>query len=695
MENHPTSPETNPHHHKWGTFEELLLACAVQRHGFKDWDAVATEVQNRTTLPVTANHCRQRFLDLRRRFAASLDDAAPDTLAAGNDADHVPWLDELRKLRVSELQEAVQRSDVSILSLQLKVKRLEEVKGKSVKENIGEEEEKPDLAGSGDPKSQKDKKGGLEKVPEPTSAEPATRLDEDHNMKQPASDESDRENQSVNESNSTVSVGKTGEGEIKLEPNPDQAGPNEPDAVERKANPLGEESNNGSYDAAAKVPTGDSLPPSEERKVEDSSELRDSVTNSRDGGGEGGTRESSEVQSSASLTRKRKPRRRKEEEESPENDEVAVKVQPLIAVLDSIKGHDHNSLFQRRLESQELEKYKKVVRQQMDYETIQRRLRNGSYSRCTHAFFRDLLLLFTNAATFFPKDSAESCAAHQLGQLVSAEVAHRIPVTQPEPLTRNPESLPPNPSSSSKPNPDSLLSKHKASTPILFSRKRSAFSAKPSISSATFGQKGDLTGHEKKKPAADTKPPPLKPSSSDTDDEPPTKKEKPITRVRSLRRSNKNLTVTGNSNKKAGTISKPPEPPKSDKSKAEGSAGTDKKRSAAVDFLKRIKRSAPAEALRSGGGGSGSSSKGGGSSGKDQKKMISGGKVKEKASKQGGSGSSSSGDKKNNENENSSQSKRSVGRPPKKVAAEASNVSAKRGRENGGKEKRPKKRSKR
>ncbi|XP_054816587.1 uncharacterized protein LOC129316279 [Prosopis cineraria] len=691
MENHPRSPEAHPHHQKWGTLEELLLASAVQRHGFKDWDAVAMEVQNRTTLPnllVTAHHCRQKFLDLRRRFAAQRDGAVSDALAAGDDVDHVPWLDELRKLRVAELQAAVQRSDVSILSLQLKVKRLEEERGKSLKENVGEGEEKPDLAGSGDSRPQNDKKGGPEKAPVPASAEPATRLDGDHNIKQPTSDESDRDNQSVNESNSTVSVGKTGEGEVKLEPNPVQAGPNEPDAVERKGNPLGEESNNGSYDATAKVPTGDSLPPSEERKVEDSSELRDSVTHSRDGGGDGGTRESSEVQSSASLTRKRKPRRRKEEEEPPANDEVSAKVQPLIGVLDLIKGHDHSSLFERRLESQELERYKNIVRQQMDYETIKRRLRNGTYSRCTQAFFRDLLLLFTNAAAFFPKDSAESRTAQQLGHLVSAEVIHHIPPPRSEPHPRNPDSLPPNPSSSTKPNPDSLLSKHTASAPILVCRKRSAFSTKPSTSSAAFGRKGDLTAHEKKKPALDTKPPPLKPSSSDTDDEPPKKKEKPVTGVRSLRRSNKS--ITGNSNKKAAMTSKPPETPKPDKSKADGSSGTDKKRSAAADFLKRIKRSAPAEPLRSGG----NSSKGGVSGGKDQKKMIGGGKGdrgKDKASKHGG-GSSSSGDKKN-ENENSSQSKRSVGRPPKKVA-ETSNVSGKRGRESGGRDKRPKKRSK-
>lgn len=114
MENHsePEHPQQ-----RWGTWEELLLACAVKRHGFKDWDAVAMEVQTGTTLPhllTTARHCEQKFLDLKRRFASQRNDDVPDT-DAGDKADHVPWLDELRKLRVAELQQEVQRSDVSIL----------------------------------------------------------------------------------------------------------------------------------------------------------------------------------------------------------------------------------------------------------------------------------------------------------------------------------------------------------------------------------------------------------------------------------------------------------------------------------------------------------------------------------------------------------------------------------------------------
>ena len=251
------------------------------------------------------------------------------------------------------------------------MKRLEEEREK---ENDGKVDEKADLAVSGEPRPGNDGTGGEREVPEPAGSEPEIRrLDESttNTDKQlpTTGDESDRENQSVNESNSTGSRfegRKTGDGDGKLghDAAPVHSGPKEPDPVGRKGKPVGEESNNGSYDTEVKVPTCESQPPSEVRKGEgDSSELRgDSVGHSGEGGG---TRESSEVQSSASLTRTRKTRRRKEVsgggdggrgsgggEVAPENDGVMVKSEPLISVLEMIKGHEHSSLFERRLESQ-------------------------------------------------------------------------------------------------------------------------------------------------------------------------------------------------------------------------------------------------------------------------------------------------------------------------------------------------------
>ncbi|KAL2330890.1 hypothetical protein Fmac_018471 [Flemingia macrophylla] len=725
MENHQNHKaeaepeiEKNQHHRNqtWGTWEELLLACAVNRHGFKDWDAVAMEVQSRTTrLLATARHCEQKFHDLNRRFT---DDVPPPRQNGAAVLDHVPWLDELRKLRVAELRREVQSSDVSILSLQLEVKRLEEEKAK---ENDGKADEKPDLAVFGEARPENDKTGGEVEEAGPANSEPERTANVDK-MLPTTGDESDRENQSVNESNSTGSrFEKTGEGEAKLGTGPVtvHTGSEEPDPAARKGKPVGEESNNGSYDALVKVPTCDSVPPSEERKMEeddDSSELHDSVAHS----GEGATRESSEVQSSASLTRKRKSRRRMElsggdgrggDSPLPENDEVAmVKSEPLVGVLELIKGHEHGSLFERRLESQqESDRYKDIVKQPLNLETIQLRLQKGHYSSCTSAFFRDLLLLFTNASVFFSHESVESQAARQLHRLVTTEMKN-CSQAQSDPIPRKNDSLPPN---APLAKPDPLFSKNKPSGPILVCRKRSSMSAKPS--SATFGQKGGdqpIFNDKKEIPSSDAKPP-IKPSSDTDEEEVPKAKEKPVTGARSLRRSNKNINNNNNNKKlpsnsipKAGSSgNKPAETLKPEKSKAEG--GPDKKRNAAADFLKRIKRNTSVETSKGGsgggGGGSSGSSKGGGGGvgAKEQKKVVNkgnGDKGKERASRHnvGGSGS---GDKRNNKNvvETNSQSKRSVGRPPKKAAAETNAGSSKRGRESSasaGKDKRPKKRSK-
>ncbi|KAJ8617316.1 hypothetical protein MRB53_013502 [Persea americana] len=56
----------------WTTWEELLLAFAVNRHSTKSWDSIAIEIQNRTSssLLLTADNCKQKYHELQRRFKA-------------------------------------------------------------------------------------------------------------------------------------------------------------------------------------------------------------------------------------------------------------------------------------------------------------------------------------------------------------------------------------------------------------------------------------------------------------------------------------------------------------------------------------------------------------------------------------------------------------------------------------------------
>lgn len=104
---------------RWGTWEELLLACAVNRYGTKSWDSVAMEIQRRssTLKLLTPHNCKLKYHDLRRRFTAK-DDA---TIATEDDSETddktqtIPWLEELRKLRVAELKREVQKYDTSIV----------------------------------------------------------------------------------------------------------------------------------------------------------------------------------------------------------------------------------------------------------------------------------------------------------------------------------------------------------------------------------------------------------------------------------------------------------------------------------------------------------------------------------------------------------------------------------------------------
>ncbi|CAN7103333.1 unnamed protein product [Brassica rapa subsp. narinosa] len=163
----------------WGTCEELLLACAVKRHGFCDWDSVAAEVRTRTSLSsvfLSADDCRHKYRDLQRRFKESAD-GDNDATAEEEGGNDIPWLEELRSLRVAELRREVEQYDVSILSLQLKVKKLEEERDGG---------EKLDLVEEGERKGERSENDGGEKA-----------------------EESERENRSMNESNSTGSGEKT------------------------------------------------------------------------------------------------------------------------------------------------------------------------------------------------------------------------------------------------------------------------------------------------------------------------------------------------------------------------------------------------------------------------------------------------------------------------------------------------------
>ncbi|KAL5221678.1 hypothetical protein ABZP36_026391 [Zizania latifolia] len=360
----------------WGTLEDLVLACAVGRHGTASWDAVATEVQSRSRSAVglTPASCRLRFRLLHRRFTGGGATTADENGDVGGEEPDVAaidgWVEELRKLRVAELRREVERYDLSIGSLQLKVKRLKEERERSLSD------EKP----AAKQEEEKDVRRGS---PEGTAGV------EDRVSGQ----ESDR---SCKESNSS---------DLKR-PEHDAAAANDDPAA-------GEEATAGEV-AVKEEASGES--------VAGSKEAADAE------------KESSDVQSSASLSRRRRKRSGAEGAEAA-SPSVSVPLptaesEPLVAFLESVRTSKSGAVFERRLESQEGEKYSGTIKRHVDLEMVRSKLEGGgatSYYSSTSEFYRDLLLLCVNALVFFPRGSPEHAAAGQTRALVSKQIAKDHP----------------------------------------------------------------------------------------------------------------------------------------------------------------------------------------------------------------------------------------------------------------------------
>ncbi|KAK1313823.1 hypothetical protein QJS10_CPA06g01713 [Acorus calamus] len=660
----------------WGTLEELLLASAVHRHGTRSWDSVAAEVQNRIHLPLTAQSCKYKFHDLRRRFETK--DHQIDAGDGATDAAvDVPWIDELRKLRVAELRQEVQRFDMSIVSLQMKVKRLTEERERSVREGEG----KADL-------TKDDLKGDDE------GARPAVGGDS---------------GRSCNDSRNKETDAGTGSAE------PDQAevqpGGADPAAAEDGGDrPAGEASFNGSSDTVAKGGAAASPPVEAAEPVEpvaggESAEFRESVAESK---------ESSDVQSSASLSRRGRLRKKKRrsspatasaaadeeaEEETPVGDgggdggrcggggedgkehshargeRVAEKSKPLFDFLIIIRSHKSGSVFDR-LEIQEISEYKSLIKQHVDLEMVRRKVLGGRYPPDQRSrFFRDLLLLFNNAIAFFPKESPESAAALELRSLVSREVGASESSLASRSVSEKdskPSDRPPSTPPEVKPVEADLIknSLPPKRGPILIAcRKRSSISAKAAAAAPVVDEKPNLETEEAKPEPKKTRSAAAAPSSG----------------TRGLRTSK----VSDPNSKQGLAVAKKPAPAappaaetppsKAEKKSGGGTSATSvaKKRSAAANFLNRMKKGgvgrssssptngtlleslkssavAPPSSASGGGGGRGETKRGGGSA------STSGGGRREQGSRHGSGGKQEA---------KAAEVKRGVGRPPKRAAA--------------------------
>ncbi|KAG6411014.1 hypothetical protein SASPL_129088 [Salvia splendens] len=677
----------------WGTWEELLLAFAVNRHGTAAWDSIASELQKRTSDPnlcLTAHNCRSRYLDLKRRFVVRNGDLEGEEKS--NVEESAPLLEELRKLRVAELRREVQRYDLNIESLELKMKRMEEEREKGVRR----EESEADLENNA-------KEGDCEPVAAPAAGgEPAVIGDVE------------KDRLSVNESNSTdPGAEKLRAGEEACEPagtGGDEVRNNRPgqtsgEPAEMKPEPdhksVREDSCNGSSNSIDE--------PDRKAKAEPvvrSTELAESEAES-DGGGAGAMKENSDVQSSASRSRKEegsdKVRRgsmsgdeREHEDQSRAVKELSAESQPLVDFLQSIRAPKIGSIFERRLRSQETPKYQKLIHQHMDLETIETRLKEGFYTRSRTKFYRDLLLLVNNALVFFTNNSSEATAALEIRRLISKEFSHKHAKSDSssgKQVSLQSLSMPKKDDAEASPSP-SLILKQRLSGSLIVCRKRSSITkATATASSSGTDKKKELV----QSPADDKD---SKQQRSGDAEEPKITKKR--TRDRFPAASSANSKKNGKSQANAN-VSKtsPAETVKQGKgggsssSQAEGKSDgkktqsmSDSKKRGAAGFLSRMKQGTPSsnnglllDALKNTPLTSESAA------GKKSETAKRGEKKEPVATRRGA--------ERRQTKEKSSPGKRNVGRPPKRAAAAAPPAAGKRGRDRGEPEasKQPKKRA--
>ncbi|PRQ35477.1 putative transcription factor MYB-HB-like family [Rosa chinensis] len=688
----------------WGTLEELLLVSAVNRHGTKRWDSVAKEVKSRssttTTAVFTAQNCRDKFDDLKRRFVVSQQNDAESR--SGDDDGLAFMVDELRRLRVEELRREVRRRDVSIVSLELKVKKMEEDRDRSLKA------ERPapvkdlhrDGGGGG---------GEQSELPEKLAGKPNSGRDF-------VSDSSERENRSFNESNSTSQRSEAkanGVVEKKrdadAEPGPER---NQPDPVQTEtrsepasANGKVIDDDDDDVDDKNDRQGGGGAEPTTTGRPGESNELSGSkravVKEVR--------KQNSDVQSSASLTRRRKRRRKGGDSSSGEEpeggEEVSpattkrvklVKLEPLVKVLRIVRSHRLGSVFQRRLRSQESQRYKNLIREHVDLKVVQSRLEKGAYNDCTHKFFRDLLLVFSNAVVFFRKTAPEHVAALELRLLVLKEMNDQLPRPRPAVSTVKP-----------KPNVESDITTTTTSMRPSKSSSIVVCGKRGSINALSENKKGIV-----RKVEVEEKEAKVKVNGKKVEDSAPVKVEdKGVRKKRSAqeRRGERRSRTTTTSNSKNVEAKTKHESGGNDVSMRDGLEAVKKedvkKKQGAASFLKRMKQNGS----RGVGRGKNSSDV---SEDESKDSMVDEEEEEEEEEKKKRTGRkkteverkvrvtrSSNGRRGGRGQESGGRGKRGVGRPPKKTETAAAG-SGKRGRDNGeadqvGSAGRPRKRTRR
>ncbi|KAK7252185.1 hypothetical protein RIF29_35966 [Crotalaria pallida] len=340
----------------WSSWDELLLGGAVGRHGTQDWAVVAAEIQSRTTstFPFTPEVCKAKYDELLKRYSGSTE-----------------WYAELREKYIAELKKDLKLREESIGSLKLKIETLK-------------------VEGS---------KNGVENG----SAGPAGNIPSQIIERMESSNkESTKDGLSAGSfTHETRSIFSPEDMETK--PEGSGSAEQEKDLNGDKMEQTGEGHAGGLKKLRGKRKRKDS------RRIVDKKAVQDNdVSPSADGdvsrGKEASTNNCEDVAKSSGEDENNKHSRRD-------------RIKDIMAVLDSVMQFEGSSSFSHKNDSQKRSKYKSMIRQHMDFNSIRSRVNDRTIRSIMH-LFRDLMLLINNALTFYSKGTHQYKTAQQIGEHV-------------------------------------------------------------------------------------------------------------------------------------------------------------------------------------------------------------------------------------------------------------------------------------
>lgn len=363
---------------KWGTWEELLLGGAVIRHGTRDWNLVASELRARTvncTYTFTPEICKAKYEDLQQRYSGCK-----------------AWFEELRKQRMAELRRALEQSEGSIGSLESKLEILKAEGREDCHVSYDSSQtESPVLFRKCDgieSSSKETSKDGLSAgsftQDTKTNWTPECRVA----TAMPAAEMEIKPEVSISpEENKVSSIWKLSEsifaGQVSSLKRRRGKRKRKDCSKDVKEGSVGESEFLGSADALFATRCKDNSTSTSGQIARCSTVDDQSRGSSKDGA-------------------------------------VDVRV-----IFDSIAENKCASVFHRRLDSQKRGRYKKMILQHMDIDTIRSRIASGSITTAKE-IFRDLLLLANNALVFYSKTTREYKSALLLRDIVTKSLQQNL-----------------------------------------------------------------------------------------------------------------------------------------------------------------------------------------------------------------------------------------------------------------------------